>query len=210
MSAPVTKHTARLRQLEKARPKVAALPRGVLLTSDPMAKTLGVNWKTLRDWCNDLDGFEESGAFERGSNGLKYEFCPVRTLWFLIEHFRAQSEAEVAKADRVNAMVLGPEVEAPSGLDLDDMRKILDLQDRLLATRNRAGDLTDAKVVGTALNKVFSRMQEVALTAPQELDPAGQWSPEVRGRIDLAMQHMLLRQRAAARETLAELRLGTD
>lgn len=207
MARPTTKFSARLSRLEATRAKVAALPRGTLLTADPMAKLLGTNWKTLRDWCDELPGFEASGAFERGSNGLKYEFCPVRTLWFLIDHFRAQTEAEVEKADRVSAMVMGSDAEAMRGIDLDDMRKILDLQDRLADARERNGDLTDAKRVGMALNRVMSRMQEAALTAPQELDPAGQWSPVMRANVDRALQHTLLRQRAAAREVVKELRI---
>lgn len=210
MARPAKKHAARLVRLEAARAKVAALPRGALLTSEPMAKVLGMRWPALRTMCNELDGFEESGAFERGSNGLKYTFCPVRTLWFLIDHFRAESEAEVEKAERVSAMVMGPEADPAPGLDLDDMRKILDLQDRLMSTRDRAGELTNANVVATGLNKVFSRMQEVALNSPQELDPAGQWSPTVRAQVDRAIQNLLLRQLAAAREAITELKLGTD
>lgn len=210
MARPATKHSARLQQLEKARPKVMALPRGEILTSMPMAKLLGVRWAALRDWCNEIEGFEESGAFQRGSNGLKYEFCPVRTLWFLIEYFRALTESEVQKADRVHAMALGSAAEAMRGIDLDDMRKILDTQGRLMDMRERARELVDAGTTRSALNQVFSRMQEVALTAAQELDPSGQWSPEVRAIFDKAMQGVLLRQRAAARQVVEGLRQGTD
>ncbi|WP_156367173.1 hypothetical protein [Novosphingobium sp. KN65.2] len=187
-----------------------ALPRGEILTSQPMAGILGVRWATLRDWCDEIDGFEQSGAFMRGSNGLKYEFCPVRTIWFLIEHFRALTETEIEKAERINAMALGADAQTMRGIDLDDMKKILDTQGRLMDMRERAGALVDAGTTRTVLNQVFSRMQEVALTAPQELDPSGQWPPEVRAIIDKAMQGVLLRQRAAARTVIEGLRQGTD
>lgn len=206
MPPPVTKHSARLKRLEAARQKLIELPRGTVLTSEPMARLLGMRWPALRDMCDTIEGFEDSGAFERGSNGLKYEFCPVRTLWFLIDHFRAMAESEVAKADRVNAMIMGPDAAAARGIDLDDMRKILDLRARLDDARERSGELIDAKAVATTLNHVFSRMQEVALTAPQELDPAGQWEPQVRAHVDRAMQTVLLRQRAAARDAVKTLR----
>ena len=206
MARPATKHSARLKRLEAARSNVASLPRGALLTSGPMAKVLGVNWPTLRDWCDGIDGFEESGAFERGSNGLKYEFCPVRTLWFLIEHFRALTAVEVEKSERINAIALGPDAEVARGLDLDDMRKILDAQGRLMDMRERAGQLVDGPKMRTMVNSVFSRMQEAALSVPQELDPAGQWPPDTRVIVDKVVQSLLLRQRAVGRETMSEFR----
>ncbi|MAC56924.1 MAG: hypothetical protein CMH85_01300 [Novosphingobium sp.] len=210
MARRPTKHSARLKRLEAARPKIAALPRGTLLTSVPMAKALGVNWPTLRGWCDDIDGFEESGAFERGSNGAKYEFCPVRTLWFLIEHFENLARSEVEKAERLNALALGPQADAARGLDLDDMKKVLDTQDRLMDARERAGELTDAATMRTLLTKVFSSMQEVPLTVAQELDPSGQWPAEFRANFDRAMQSVLLRQRAAGRKVMDAMRQGTS
>lgn len=208
MGRPAIKYTARLRALHDAKPRVMALPRGELLTSEPMAQILGVRWPTLREWCRDIPGFAGSNAFQGGANGIAYEFCPVRTLWFLIDHFTALGEAEQAKADRLSEMALGASAGAVRGLDLDDMNKILGTQDRFMTMREKAKQLVDATRVRTMLEKVFSDMQEVALTAPQELDPTGQWPPQVRALVDRATQGILLKQRAAARDALEGLKQG--
>ena len=89
MARSKTSVSARLNRLIKAKERIFALPRGELLKAKPMAKALGISWPILLGWCDDIDGFEQSGAFERGAQGMDYQFCPVRTVWFLIEHFEA-------------------------------------------------------------------------------------------------------------------------
>lgn len=210
MGRPATKANVRLRELEKAKAKIMALPRGELLTSEPMAQVLGVRWPTLREWCRDIEGFEASGAFQGGANGIAYEFCPVRTVWFLIEHFRAVGEKAREKADRLGAMVLGDDAAgAMGGLDLVEMKQVLETQSRYLDIRERARQLVDAGVVTTLLDQAFSRMQEAAITAPQEMDPTGQWSPQVRAVVDQTMRKVLVKQRGAARDAIEGLKQGT-
>lgn len=209
MGRPSTRYTARLDRLKSAKRQLASIPRGELLSSIPMAKVLGVAWKSLREWCDEIDGFEASGAFQRGSNGVQYEFCPVRTVWFLIDHFQALAEAERVKAEGLAEIAMGPEdAEAARGLDLDQLKQLLDVQDRIAVSKQRSRALINAARVTAIANEAFSRMQEVALTIPQELDPSGQWDVETRAIIEKAMQTLLLRQRAAAREALENLGKG--
>lgn len=207
MGRPSAPSSVRLARLEAAKNRLGELQRGEVLTSVPMAKFLGVSWDSLRNWANTIPGFAESGAFERGAKGAQYTFCPVRTLWFLLDHFRAKAAEESAATDRIVELAMGgtaaPEMR---GMPLDEMRKFMDLTIKFQEQKERQKILIEAAIVSSAFVKCFSAMQEAGMRSAQEADPTGKWPPATRAIVEDVVRRIQLKQKLAADECLKALR----
>lgn len=206
MARSATSASARLRALERAKGKARGLSRNATLTARPMADLLGVSWTTLRDWCVELPGFAESGAFDQGSEGIEWVFRPLKVIGFLEKHFRAEQKRSVERSRRVRRIVAGDTLDGvPDEYDLDDLRKLISLSATVQDQREKQGQLTDAAAAATAFRVYHEALQEAALRAAQEQDPNGFWSPEMRESFENAMRSVLLKMQKAGQKCLAAL-----
>lgn len=209
MARPATSPAARLRRLDAAKAKAAKLKRGTVLSASPMAELLGVSWPTLRDWCDDVPGFAESGVFTRGGNGVEWEFQPGRTIAFLSGHFKREQAASAKRARRVRQAVGGKALaDVPDDYSLDELGKMVRLSRELREERERQGQLVEAEKVRVALRLMMSRIQSAALRAAQEQDPNGRWAPDMRESFENATHAWLLAAERAGQDVLAELNGG--
>lgn len=174
----------RLRKLKAARQRVFALDRGSILSATPMAKLLGVTWPVLRDWCNEIEGFAQSGAFDGGAQGIEYEFCPVRTLWFLIDHFQAENDRLTAK-NRDGAKSAGLNLD-----DDDDATSFEEIRGRVRLTLDvvsAAREQQHTTPTSDMLAFVDGYNQAVVsgiMGVRTKVDPSGLLPPDLRGKVD--------------------------
>lgn len=154
------------------------------MPSKPMCEVLSVNWTTLKDWCDDLPGFEESGAFIRGGNGIEWQFQPRKTVDWLLKHFRAQA-ADSAAASRKLAKAVGvalPEVEAaPSMAETKDL---VNLTLTVVGASERQGMYTRTDEVAEFLEGYNAAVVAGILGGKTKVDPNGNLPIPVRKAID--------------------------
>ena len=210
MARPQTSPAARLRALKDAKDKLPPLKRGETLSMRPMAEMLRVSTKALTAWCDDIPGFEESGVFVRGGNGVEYAFKPRRTIDWLIKHFEKEVQSAAAKSRRTRKIVAGNALDAaPEDYSLDDMRKMVQLSQTIQADRERQGQLIDAAKARDAFREYHSRLQSAMLKSAQEQDPQGRWTAEIREPFENAIRSVLLDMERAGRTCLERLNGGT-
>lgn len=200
----------RLKVLARAKERAAKVKRGEVLRSRDMSKLLEVSWPTLRGWCNDLEGFAESGAFTPGGQGVDYGFHPRATVQFLIKHFTKVQKGQVERARRTRSIVGGGRLaDMPEDFDLDDLTKMLRVNGVLREAQERDRLLVDRGDMLAGLVATFSAMQQAGLTAIQQADPTGQWAPRERAAAETAVRTMMTAQYAAMTKELTKLRGGT-
>lgn len=199
---------ARLRKLDAALAKAKKLKRGEHLTFEPMMELLDLrSRRVLRDWCSDIPGFEESGAFVRGGNGIEWEFEPRKTIEFLVKHFSAERDAKLAKAREVRRMVGAEQLDGlPDDFDLDEIRKMIQVHAALREERQKAGELVEAAKVRDALTAMFTKMQQAGVRSASQQDPTGQWPPEIREAFEDAVNNVLVVMGRAGEKALSAFR----
>lgn len=210
MARPGTSAAVRLKKLEASLEKTRSIPCGTALSFEPMLALLGISSRqVLRGWCREIPGFEESGAFETGGNGIEWKFEPRATILFLIRHFEAERDAAAARNKAMKDMAGGTALEAvPDDFDMRQTREMIDLSLKVQDARERAQTLVPIAPVAAALRRMFGAMQAAGLQAAQKLDPLGQWPPQVRESVEDGIRSLMAEQRDAARNCLVELRSG--
>ncbi len=193
MARPVTSPSARLRLLTASLAKAKALKRGTVLNAKPMCELLGVSWPVLREWCDDLPGFAESGAFTAGGNGIEWTFKPVATVNFLIRHFEGVKKAQIATAQQVRRAIAGDGLaDAPAEMSLDEIAKALKVAAAMREERERQGQLIEVAKVATLADGMITRLQQAAIQAGREYDPTGQWPVEYSEMWQRAIENVAL------------------
>lgn len=211
MASKATDPAARLKKLWPALERAAKLEPGEVLTQEPMCKLLGVSRMSLRDWCNDIEGFEDSGAFRRGGNGVNYEFNPVACVLFLIRHFERQRDEKREANLRVRKMVAGDKLDgAPDDMTMRDVREATQVYLQILALEKEAGRLIDAQRSSLRYNELVLALRETLLGAPQRMDPTNTWEPEFREKFDNALADLMVLLRETGQEQAIGLSNGTD
>ena len=153
--------------------------RGRTLTSKPMCDLLGVSWKVLKGWCDEIAGFEESGAFERGAEGIGYNFRPIQTVRFLIKHFEAAQSRQVAATKQFRRAVAGNALDAlPEDMSADEIIKSVRLAREVREEQQSQGILIRADEAATTIQEMLGSMLQAGMQAGREQDPTGQWPPE--------------------------------
>lgn len=209
MARAPTSPAARLKRLDISLAKAASLGLGEVLSAKPMAELLGVSWNSLRDWCDSFEGFEASGCFQRGGNGVEWQFNAVATILWLRHHFTLERERAEGESRRLKQIVGGDALDVlPDTFDLDQVAKMIRVSTELQAAKVKAGQLIDAGNAASALRQCFSQMQQAVLRAAQEQDPTGQWPPEIRESFEDATRTILLRMEQAGEACLGQLRGG--
>lgn len=208
MARSKTSISTRLKKLRLAKQRVFDLPRGLVLASVPMAKVLGVTWPTLRDWTNEIDGFEQSGAFERGAQGMEYEFCPVRTLWFLIEHFEQISSDQ---ADKNRGLRQSTGVDLPDDEDdvtFEEARGLVNMTVTMTAAKREQGEYTPTHEWSAFLEGYNQRVVNGILGVSTKVDPNGALPPRTREQMDSELRNLAADVHRAAGKFIEENRAG--
>jgi hypothetical protein len=199
--------TVRLRKLEAAMDRAVAIDESVI-SARPMQQLLGVSWPILRDWCNELPGFDTAGAFVRGAQGNKWEFRPVQTVWFLLRYFQALEKAGAVKARDVREE-FGIAADGAPDMSIDEMRKTLQLQNAVQDEKVRQGLLVSRERAENSIEQMVSRMQQAALNAAREQDPTNQWEPDIAEAFQSAVESIILASGAAGEVCLKAIRGDT-
>ncbi|WP_310530707.1 hypothetical protein [Novosphingobium sp.] len=192
-----------LRRLATAKPRIAKLKRGELLSSMPMAEMLGVRWPALRDWCGDIEGFEASGAFERGGNGVEWKFDPRKVHAFLTNHFAKRVKQQAVKSAKLTKAVgvtMSPDEAAPS---LAETKDLVNLTLAVTAAQEKQGYFIPAHQVSDFIAGYNEAVVSGILGTRTKVDPNGNLPVAVRKALD---EH--LRSLATAVHALAQKFIG--
>lgn len=207
MARSATSPSVRIKLLETALVKAKKLKRGTTLTARPMAELVAASWPTLRDWCNDLPGFDDGKCFERGANGIEYAFKPIPTIRFLLKHFQAERAASVKQSKRVRQAIGGTALDdAPDDMSLADIARMVAVARSLREERQQQNQLVDVAVVDGAVRRMMTDMQQAAMKAAREQDPTGQFAPDVAEKFDNALTSIVLRMERAGNDCLNAIR----
>lgn len=191
MPAQPNSLSARLRQLEAAKARAAKLPKKQRLSFGPMRELLNVTVPVLRGWCNEIDGFEASGCFVRGGNGIEWDFEPRKTIDFLIRHFKSQVAKE---QDRVRAIrkAVGGEDDLTEGLGFAEMRQAFELARAIKKERREDGQHCLKSDVEWLFSTAMERCRNRVMSIITKADPNGNLSPSDRAKVENACREVLL------------------
>lgn len=161
-----------------------------------MARTLGVSWPTLREWCDTLPRFEASGAFVAGGNGVEYQFRAKRALDFLLKHFRGKVAKQAAASQRLHRttdVVVGDDED----YSFAETGKLIDYGGKLQRAKFEAGDLVVRSDVETLFNALNDLVRTQVMSNSRKIDPNGNLDAKLRARFE-----------DWSRETLVQIHLG--
>lgn len=201
MSRTVLSPAARLTQLRVAKKRADKLGVKATLTAEPMAELLGVSWQgALRRWC-DLPGFEQSGCFVRGGQGIKWTFKVRKTTDWLIRYFEREESALKAKSRRTEQVLALPEGTMPDGYTLMEVDKSIGIFQRIAEQKREAGEWVPKAHVEDIFREVLTAARDHVLGVIGVADPNGVFPPEIRERVERAT----VAQAAAFAERCAEI-----
>lgn len=198
-----------LRRLATAKPRIAKLKRGELLSSMPMAEMLGVRWPALRDWCGDIEGFEASGAFQRGGNGVEWQFDPRKVHAFLTKHFELQLKREGRQSrQRTKSVGLTMPLDeaAPS---LAETKDLVNLTLTVVSMQERQGVTTRVDRTCDVVSRCFEGWSRRVMGIKTELDPNGALTPALRKALEESLRRVCAIGREGVQEELRLLRANS-
>lgn len=203
--------SARLRQLEAAKARANALPRGATVSFEPMREILGLATRTsLREWCDSIDGFEASGAFVRGGNGVEWEFDPRKTVAFLVKHFKGQIDAQ-AKRSRKIAKAVGVDLpSAEAAPSLQETKQLVELTLTVTAAQEKLGRYAVADEVAEFIAGYNEELVSGILGVKTKVDPNGNLPPVVRKAIDEELRSLATALHALAANYIEVKRAGAE
>ena len=203
-----TSVSVRLKRLYSARDRVWKTERGAILRGPEMAKLLGVSWATLREWTNEIETFEQSGAFERGGNGMQYEFCPVRTLWFLIDHYDALAGQQAGR-NQVMQESTGLDLpETESDVSFEEAKGLVNLTVTVVSAAREQGKYTPTGEWTGFLEGYNGRVVSGILGVGTKVDPNGMLPPAVRADMDRYLRELATSVHDDAVSFIGEYREG--
>jgi len=210
MPAQPNSLSARLRQLEAAKARAAKLPKKQRLSFGPMRELLNVTVPVLRGWCNDIDGFEASGCFVRGGNGIEWDFEPRKTIDYLIRHFKAEVEAQ-SKRGRKIADAVGVKLPvAEPAASLSEIKQQVDLTLTVVAAQEKMGRYAVADEVADFISGYNEVLVSGILGVKTKVDPNGNLPPGVRKAVDEELRSLATALHARAASYIEAMRAGTE
>lgn len=210
MPAQPNSLNARLRQLEAAKARAEALSRGAKISFEPMREILGLrSAKALRDWCNEIDGFEDSGCFVRGGNGIEWEFDPRKTVAFLVKHFTKQIEAQ-AKKSRKLAEAVGVKLPAQETPSLQETKQLVELTLTVTAAQEKQHRYMVADEVADFIAGYNEELVNGILGVKTKVDPNGNLPPAIRKAVDEELRRLATNLHARAAIYIEAQRAGTE
>lgn len=187
MARTVLSPQARLAQLRVAKKRADSYAVKAVLTAEPMAKLLGVTWQgALRRWCNELQGFEQSGCFVRGGQGIEWTFKVRKTTDWLIRCFEREEQALKSKSRRTEKALALPEGSLPDGFTMAEIDKAISLHQKIAEQKREAGDWVPRAHVEDIFRQLLTAARDHVLGVIGVADPNGVFPPEIRDRVERA------------------------
>jgi hypothetical protein len=208
MAAPQISLNVRLKQLEDAKARAAKLKRGAMLSSMPMAEMLRVRWPALRDWCNTIEGFEQSGAFIRGGNGIEWEFNPRATVDYLIKHFRTRIEGQAKKSRAISKAVGVQLPEGEQAPSLAETKELVNLTMTVVSAAEKQKRFIPNETVAAFIEGYNQRAVNGILGVRTRVDPNGNLPASVRKEVDAYLRLVASDLHAEAAQFVEECREG--
>lgn len=174
----------RIERLTAAKARVGALKRGTKLTSGPMAELLDVRWPALRDWCSDISGFEASGAFVRGGNGIEWQFDAKKTVDFLLKHFRGVIERQAKESRRITKAIGVNMAESEAAPSLAETKDLVNLTLTVVAAQERMHNYTPVDEVSDFIAGYNDAVIDGIMGVKTKVDPNGHLPAAVRKRVE--------------------------
>ena len=209
MSAQPNSLSARLRQLEAAKVRADGLPRRAKVTFRPMLELLDLKTPaTLRDWCRDIPGFEESKSFVRGGNGIEWEFDPRKTVAFLLKHFRGEIARQTTKRKRITEAAGVRMPVAEESASLAETKQLVELTLAVVAANEKQGHYAAAEEVADFIAGYNEELVGGILGVKTKVDPNGNLPPAVRKEIDGELRLLATRLNTLAGKYIEAKRAG--
>lgn len=208
MPAPATSPAARLKVLARAKKRLADIPRGELFTSMPMADLLEISWVTLKKWCNEFEGFAESGAFSRGDRGMNWDFCPVRTVWFLIEYFEAMGRKAAEKSAKTQKDTGIELPESEETVTFEEARGLVNLTITVTSAAEKQGIYCLASETADFIDGYNQTVINSILGVRTTVDPGGLLPPREREAMDEALRGVAAHVHEQAQKFIKGCRAG--
>lgn len=203
--------SARLRQLEVAKARANALPRGAKLSFEPMRELLGLATRAaLRDWCDSIEGFEASKAFVRGGNGIEWEFDPRKTVAFLLKHFSRQIEAQATRSRKIAKAVGVNLPAAETAPSLQETKQLVELTLTVTAAQEKMGVYAVAAEVADFIAGYNEELVSGILGVKTKVDPNGNLPPVVRKAVDEELRSLATALYALAANYIEVKRAGAE
>lgn len=210
MARPTTNLTARIRRLEAAKARADKLPARQVLTFKPMADMLGVSRPVLTGWADEIEGFEKSGAFERGGNGIEWQFKPRKTVDFLLKHFRKQAEKQSAKSRELTRSIGVSLAENDEATSLAEVKDRVNLTLTVTAAGEKQGHYTLAEDVRSFVTGYNQSVVDGIMGVRTKVDPNGNLPPLLRKQIDEYLRSVATAAHAKAAQFVKDFRAGTE
>jgi len=210
MAKSSTNLTARIRRLEAAKVRADKLPAREVLTFGPMMQLLGVSRPVLVGWADEVEGFEASGAFKRGGNGIEWEFRPRRTVDFLLRHFRKAADGQARKSRELTKSIGVSLAEDDGDVSLAEVKDRVNLTLTVTAAGEKQGHYTLAEDVRSFVTGYNQSVVDGIMGVRTKVDPNGNLPPLLRKQIDEYLRSVATAAHAKAAQFVKDFRAGTE
>lgn len=201
--------TARIRRLEAAKARADKLPARQVLSFKPMAELLGVSRQVLTGWADEVKGFEESGAFKRGGNGIEWEFRPRKTVDYLLRHFRKMAESQSRKSRELTRSIGVSLAENDEALSLTEVKERVNLTLTVTAAAERQHLYTPADEVRAFLGGYNQAVVDGIMGVRTKVDPNGNLPPHIRKQVDEYLRSVATAVHASAQRYIEGVNAGS-
>lgn len=182
--------SARIALLKAARDNLRKAKIKGPVNADELAKIVGMTWRQLKTYVEPDPDFP---CLMRGSEGVAYQFDPKAALDYLIKRFERELEARKQRNKRIAQMAGFPEEMADTGLSLEDLRLLDQLQVNAQRRKIEQGLYVTAAEHEAAVTDLLTTMREETLSAVGRLDPSGKWPAVIRNQVREELRSILVR-----------------
>lgn len=184
MARPSTPLSAQLSRLDAAKKRADALGTRATVSFKPMAEILGISRQSLSNWTDTLEGFEQSGCYKRGGNGIEWEFKAVRTVNWLLKHFTKKAEKQAAKSRAISRSVGVTLPDAEAAPSLAETKDLVNLTLTVVAASEKQRQYAVADEVHAFMAGYNQAVVDGIMGVRTRVDPNGNLPPSVRKQVD--------------------------
>lgn len=210
MARSTTNLTARIKRLEAAKARADALSAKTILSFKPMAELLGVSRQVLTGWADEVKGFEESGAFKRGGNGIEWEFRPRKTVDFLLRHFRKMAESQSRKSRELTRSIGVSLAENDEATSLAEVKDRVNLTLAVTAAAEKQGHYTPAEDMRAFITGYNQSVVDGIMGVKTKVDPNGNLPPLLRKQVDEYLRSVAAAVHASAQRYIEGINAGSE
>jgi hypothetical protein len=210
MSKAASDLTARIKRLEAAEQRAKAFGPKETVTFQPMRELINVTRPTLAGWCNEIEGFEDSGCFVRGGNGIEWAFNPRKTVAYLLKHFRAVAAGQAAKSRKLTKAVGVTLSDGDEAMSMAEVKDRLGLTLALVAATEKQGGYVPAVEVSDFIAEYNQAVIDGIMGVATLTDPQGNLPPAVRKSIDEFLRSLALAVQQKAQRAIETFNAGAE